>query len=203
MIYTSSAVALSVVVSMTALVTFFPVKQRKEGVGTEEAEGGAAEGRAKMREAGEGPRAEVTAKKAKGGSSSLRGIVRQVNHLTLRVKDLDASRKFYVDIMGFSEVPRPHLPKKGVWLWMGNIGLHLNEQPNKERAPQLTREATAHTPHLALEVENIHHAYLGLKAAGLSMQCVVPIMNDKAVVQYFVQDPDGHVVEICDCHRLA
>lgn len=200
MIYSSSAVVFSVVVSMTAFVTFFPTKQARGGCKGEDAERGQAEGHTRAGAAPKEPQAEVVIG-GKVSPSSLRGIVRQVNHLTLRVKDLEASRRFYVDIIGFKEIPRPVLPRRGLWLWMGNIELHLNVQTDKESAPQLTRDATAHTPHLALEVDNIHDAYLGLKGAGLSMQCVVPVVEDKAVVQYFVQDPDGHVLEICDCHR--
>ena len=32
---------------------------------------------------------------------------------------------------------------------------------------------------------------------------VAPSMMSRGILQYFIQDPDGYYIEICDCQRLA
>ncbi|MBI1394938.1 MAG: glyoxalase [Betaproteobacteria bacterium] len=49
-----------------------------------------------------------------------------MNHFTVLTSDLDATRHFYVDVMGLEEGPRPDLGFPGVWLYVGgNPVLHV------------------------------------------------------------------------------
>ncbi|HAH43627.1 MAG TPA: glyoxalase, partial [Planctomycetaceae bacterium] len=41
--------------------------------------------------------------------------VNAFDHITLVVKDLEASRKFYVDFLGMDHVPRPAFTFEGHW----------------------------------------------------------------------------------------
>lgn len=46
----------------------------------------------------------------------------QLNHFSIRTFDLEASRAFYTDVMGFSVGPRPAFPFPGLWLYNGDHG---------------------------------------------------------------------------------
>lgn len=43
----------------------------------------------------------------------------QLNHFSIRTLDLEASRKFYTEVMGFTVGPRPDFPFPGLWIYSG------------------------------------------------------------------------------------
>ena len=47
------------------------------------------------------------------------------DHLTIVVADLAASSRFYVDLLGLSEVDRPAFDFQGAWFGTGNCLIHL------------------------------------------------------------------------------
>mgnify|MGYP003327040061 CR=1 FL=1 len=51
--------------------------------------------------------------------------VRSLDHVTIVVKDLAASRTFYVDALGMQEVPRPDFSFAGLWFQAGETQIHL------------------------------------------------------------------------------
>ena len=51
--------------------------------------------------------------------------VKSLDHATLVVKDLDRSRRFYVDVLGMREVPRPAFSFAGSWFQAGATQIHL------------------------------------------------------------------------------
>jgi catechol 2,3-dioxygenase-like lactoylglutathione lyase family enzyme len=129
--------------------------------------------------------------------------VRQIDHVTLVVKDLDASRRFYVGLLGMEEVPRPAFDFAGMWFRAGQTLIHLILEHdrtgpvgvNERRAPKSTR---AH--HLAFAVEDAAAAAAELDAAGATFVSKPKFRPDGAV-QTFVLDPDGHVIELCSPSR--
>jgi catechol 2,3-dioxygenase-like lactoylglutathione lyase family enzyme len=125
--------------------------------------------------------------------------VRTFDHVTLVVKDLEASREFYVRTLGMDEVPRPDFSFGGLWFQLGVTQIHLIEQ-HAQAGPagypdQVVRENTRNH-HIAFRVDDAHAAADVVKQLGL------PIVSDAkqrpdGAVQVFVQDPDGHIVELC------
>src|ERR1043166_6520033 len=66
-------------------------------------------------------------------------------HVAISVTDLDAARAFYIDGLGFEELPRPDFGVAGMWLRVGSHQLHfgvVDEMPPKG----------AGFPHFALHV---------------------------------------------------
>jgi hypothetical protein len=67
------------------------------------------------------------------------------SHVSFVVKSLDESRRFYRDLLGFSEVVRPGSLKErgieGCWLFNFGVGLHLIEGDPPKRRKELTPEA--------------------------------------------------------------
>mgnify|MGYP002622738454 CR=1 FL=1 len=124
--------------------------------------------------------------------------VRHIDHVTVVVKDLEASRRFYVDILGMDEVERPAFGFPGLWFQAGPTQIHLIEQ-NKESGPagnQVAADASiSRTRHFAFEVEDAGAAQAALESAGLTL-AAGPKQRPDGPTQIYVQDPDGHLVEL-------
>ena len=119
-----------------------------------------------------------------------------VAHMAIYVKDLDKTRKFYEDFLGYGEPFT--LPKKtggGVRIAFIKVNDHqyfeiFNESDRGEG--QLN--------HISFYTDNADQMYSYLKSKG------VAVMGDKGAVgkgqtrnkNFNVQDPDGHIVEIVE-----
>lgn len=126
--------------------------------------------------------------------------VRTIDHVTVIVKDLEASRKFYVDALGMDEVPRPDFSFAGSWFQAGNTQIHLIlEHPESSAAGMSVaadKMASTRTHHFAFEVENAHLAAERMHELGVPV-VAGPKSRPDGAVQVFVTDPDGHVIELC------
>jgi catechol 2,3-dioxygenase-like lactoylglutathione lyase family enzyme/uncharacterized protein YunC (DUF1805 family) len=125
--------------------------------------------------------------------------VKSIDHVTLVVKDLEASRRFYVDVLGMREVPRPAFSFAGSWFQAGATQIHLilefagSGPAGNLLAPE---RRGSRTQHVAFLVDDAAAAVRTLKAMS------VPILSDvkprpDGYLQVFVSDPDGHVIELC------
>lgn len=122
--------------------------------------------------------------------------VKSLDHVTVVVKDLERSRKFYCDALGMSQVERPGFSFDGRWFQAGTTQIHLileheNSGPAGDEGLRSTR---AH--HFAFAVDD------GLAAAARLKELGLPLVSDAkqrpdGAVQVFVEDPDGHIVELC------
>lgn len=125
--------------------------------------------------------------------------VRHIDHVTLVVKSVADSRKFYVGLLGMEEVPRPAFPFHGAWFRAGVTLIHLIEEHDRSGpagypVEVLVRSSRNH--HFAFEVDDAAEAAAALKRMG------IPLVDDAkrrpdGAVQVFLADPDGHVVELC------
>jgi catechol 2,3-dioxygenase-like lactoylglutathione lyase family enzyme/uncharacterized protein YunC (DUF1805 family) len=125
--------------------------------------------------------------------------VKAIDHVTLVVSDLERSRRFYVDVLGMREVPRPAFSFAGLWFQAGTTQIHLILQfagsgPAGNLLPAHLR--SSRTQHLAFAVEDAEAVVPLLK------QGEIPILSGPkprpdGYIQVFVTDPDGHVVELC------
>ena len=129
--------------------------------------------------------------------------VKSIDHVTLVVKDLDQSRKFYVEGLGMREVPRPGFTFPGLWFQAGPtqihlIGEHVGGCPAGNPLPEQFRTSRSH--HFAFLVDDVEAAYA--RAQELGMKIVSPPKaRPDGFVQVFLNDPDGHVVELCSPGR--
>ncbi|HJS86825.1 MAG TPA: VOC family protein [Acetobacteraceae bacterium] len=116
-----------------------------------------------------------------------------LNHYTINVRDLEATKAFYEDIVGLKSGERPPLPFPGYWLYCGGqpvvhlVG-HRPENPPIEGTPDSGR-----LDHIAFSAENVRLMRERLNANGISFQeRVLPQLN---MTQLFFQDPDGIYIE--------
>jgi catechol 2,3-dioxygenase-like lactoylglutathione lyase family enzyme len=122
--------------------------------------------------------------------------VQSLDHVTIVIKDLDKTRQFYVDILGMQEVPRPNFPFVGQWFQAGATQIHtILEAPGTGKAGTAV-ETNSRGHHFAFLVENAEEAYREVFNLGLPIVSP-PKKRPDGAVQVFVQDPDGHLVELC------
>ena len=125
--------------------------------------------------------------------------VRQIDHVTFVVKDVEASRRFYVGVLGMTEVARPAFSFGGAWFQAGATLIHLIEEHDRSGpagypVEVLVRSSRNH--HVAFGVADAHDAARQLKARGFPLLDDAKLRPDGAV-QVFVVDPDNHVIELC------
>lgn len=125
--------------------------------------------------------------------------VQHIDHVTLIVRDVEASRKFYVDTLGMREVARPNFDFAGAWFQAGATLVHLIEAHDRSGPAGYPAEATVRSSrnhHFAFEVADAVAAARWLKDHGVPLIDDAKLRPDGAV-QVFLADPDGHVVELC------
>jgi catechol 2,3-dioxygenase-like lactoylglutathione lyase family enzyme/uncharacterized protein YunC (DUF1805 family) len=155
---------------------------------------------------------ELMLKAAKGqtapspASAPAAGIqVKGIDHVTLVVKDLEKSRRFYRDSLGMREISRPAFSFTGLWFQAGKTQIHLilefaDSAPAGNQLPQNLRSALSQ--HVAFEVEDVM-AIIG-RAKELRLPIVAgPKPRPDGYMQVFITDPDGHVVELCSPPPVA
>jgi glyoxylase I family protein len=111
--------------------------------------------------------------------------VTQIDHCSVIITDVERSRRFYRDVLGLKEIPKPRtFDFVVVWFDLGNQHLHLLL---KDRADTLSPR------HFALRVSDIAAARAQCRAHGIAMQETTPIPGAE---RFFLTDPDGNRIEI-------
>lgn len=117
--------------------------------------------------------------------------IRALHHIAIATRDYQASVRFYCDVLGFRELPRPPFAFRGAWLFNYEVQIHIIEHPSA--APELERPIDSRDNHLAFAVTDLDLARERLQAAGTLFSERV---NAGGVRQLFLHDPDGHTVEL-------
>ncbi len=129
--------------------------------------------------------------------------VKSIDHATLIVKDLERSRKFYVEVLGMREVARPAFSFAGLWFQAGATQIHLIlEFAGSGPAGNLLPEHLRHsrTMHIAFLVDDAAATIPSLREQGVPI-LAGPQPRPDGYTQVFVTDPDGHVFELCSPPR--
>lgn len=122
-----------------------------------------------------------------------------IDHVTLVSSDFDRSREFYVEIIGMQEEKRPDFSFPGRWFSAGETMIHLNPKSEESGLPGWDSGATdpPRGPHIAFRVKDAQSAAGVLKKAGIEIE-FGPRSRPDGATQFYVRDPDGHLIEICD-----
>ena len=141
--------------------------------------------------------------------------IKRVDHYSIRTLDLEASRRFYTEIIGLKAGPRPPFNFPGYWLYSGeppadlqnsarNYGLvHLmgfdKDNPQSLDAYVGDRKASLDGGTGALD----HVAFAATGRAAMIDRCqrhnvsylerAVPLLG---LHQVFIKDPDGVTIEL-------
>ena len=125
--------------------------------------------------------------------------VKCIDHVTLIVKDLEASRQFYCDVLGMEQIHRPGFSFGGSWFQAGETQIHLiiehEDSPVAGEDMIRQKDSSSRNRHFAFEVEDCHKAVEQLKELGVPL-FAGPQKRPDGFVQLYVRDPDGHVVKL-------
>jgi catechol 2,3-dioxygenase-like lactoylglutathione lyase family enzyme len=124
--------------------------------------------------------------------------IKSFDHVTIICADLDATRRFYVDVLGMEEVPRPDFKFPGLWFERGDVQIHATQQsPEAGKAGWGERgnSITSRGHHIAFAVEDVSQALELVQAHGVRIASPLQQRPD-GFKQLYVYDPDAHVVEL-------
>lgn len=121
--------------------------------------------------------------------------VRGLAHANLRAPEamIERLRRFYIDVVGLREGPRPAFRSgsRGHWLYAGETDvLHLTIAGPGDALPA----ATGHFNHLAFACTDLAATRSRLDAAKVPYE--VDEVRDPAQVQFFLTDPCGLDIEL-------
>jgi len=116
------------------------------------------------------------------------------SHVAICVRDVEVARRFYCDVLGFAELPRPDFGFPGAWLQVGNLQLHLMETRDAPPAPE---GIGAHFA-LHLPTEEFGPTIDALRAVGVKFHGEPSKRVDfgREVLAAFVTDPSGNLIEL-------
>jgi glyoxylase I family protein len=114
-------------------------------------------------------------------------LVGEVHHVSVCVENVEDARRFYVDVLGFSErSDRPDFGFPGAWFDVAGQQVHLIEVA--EMPPG------AASQHFALKVADLDAAVAAVEAHGVKVHRAGYTPN--AGRQAFLTDPSGNGIEL-------
>jgi catechol 2,3-dioxygenase-like lactoylglutathione lyase family enzyme len=126
----------------------------------------------------------------------------RLDHGGLMITDPDRSRAFYVGVLGLREVPRPPtFDFPGFWVQVGDQELHLIGEAEPGRTSEVhpgytrTEVETGYASHVAIVVDDLEMTVAGVRERGGEI-IGGPRARGDGVLQAYLTDPDGHVVEL-------
>ena len=131
-------------------------------------------------------------------------LLTRMEHFLVMTHDVDATRDFYRDVLGFQEGSRPELGFLGHWLYLGDTPvIHIAEwtsytaHSNRLGIP-VTRPASGTGPldHIAFNGNDLNYGKLRARLDGLGLNYHP---HDSAAIglrQIFLDDPNGLKLEL-------
>lgn len=130
-----------------------------------------------------------------------------IHHVGVRVRDIEASCKFYVGVLGLERHP-----EKGNWLrWNGAQGWPVHLMPAQDS--EVGTDVLDLARHFAIEVDSLESILAVLLDKGMApFQSGLNLAERRTVTSkadpldfgigtLFVEDPDGNIVEFAQVNR--
>ncbi|XP_058774084.1 glyoxylase I 4-like [Vicia villosa] len=128
--------------------------------------------------------------------------LKSVNHISLICKSLEESINFYQNVLGFIPIRRPgSFDFEGAWLFGYGIGIHLLQTANPENIP-MKKEINPKDNHISFQCESMGMVQKCLEEMKIDFARALVEENGVQVDQLFFHDPDGFMIEICNCDNL-
>lgn len=124
-------------------------------------------------------------------------------HTMIRVGDLDASIKFYRDLLGMNELRRKDFPEGRFTLVFLGYGDESENTVLELTHNWDTKEYQLGNGfgHLAIEVEDVYAACERIRSQGGKIVREAGPMKHGSSVLAFVEDPDGYKIELLPANR--
>ena len=128
--------------------------------------------------------------------------VTELNHYFVRANDLERTKDFYCEVLGFEVMPRPDFPFPGYWLGVnGKIQVHMGPHG----IPDAGRFYLGTTPQSATDSSGVvdHIAFLATDPEGFSKRFASLGIKPRnryfpefRLYQSFIRDPNGLMIEL-------
>ncbi|KAJ0009784.1 hypothetical protein Pint_32850 [Pistacia integerrima] len=123
-----------------------------------------------------------------------------LNHVSFVCKSVRDSVRFYEDVLGFVLIKRPSsFNFEGAWLFNHGIGVHLLEVDN---VPGKKGKINPKDNHISFQTSDMELIMKKLEAMNIEYVTAVVEEGGITVDQLFFHDPDGYMIEICNCQNL-
>ena len=128
--------------------------------------------------------------------------ITELNHYFVRSRDIERSRSFYCEALGFEVMQRPDFPFPGYWLGVGGkVQVHMGPDGAPEATGHYFGTSAASARDNAGVVDHI--AFQGTDAEGMARHLAKLGLLTKtrhiaeiSLFQIFVADPDGLMIEL-------
>jgi catechol 2,3-dioxygenase-like lactoylglutathione lyase family enzyme len=129
--------------------------------------------------------------------------IQDLNHVNIVVRDVEASKRFYCDVLGMDDVPRhPSFTFPGAWLRSNRAEIHLIQEDVATHAPGDASYAVAGTSskdlafsrHFSLVIDDTDALVEQLREHQVPI-AFGPVERLGGLLQTYCYDPDGHLVE--------
>ena len=128
--------------------------------------------------------------------------VTDINHYLVRANDLEATKDFYVDVLGFEVMPRPDFPFPGYWLGVGGkIQVHMAPHgiPNSElyylgSPGNAATDQSGVIDHVAFAATEPAPFTRRLQRMGVEFR--PRYLPESQLYQLFLRDPNGLTIEL-------
>ena len=104
----------------------------------------------------------------------------RLTHVNIRVDRLDDAVRFYGQVMGLESIPRRDTKGKGAWFRLGDLEVHLAEDPTPQ--PRSKR-------HFAVEVADLAEARRTADLHGAEI-------DQEDAGRFWMRDPSGNRIEV-------
>nr|AFK38981.1 unknown [Lotus japonicus] len=129
-----------------------------------------------------------------------------LNHVSILCRSVWESVRFYEEVLGFVLIKRPSSFKfNGAWLYSYGIGIHLLENPDIDEFDTPMNESRPINPkdnHISFQCTDVGLVKSRLEDMG--MRYVTAVVEDGGIKvdQVFFHDPDGYMIELCNCENI-
>ncbi len=125
-------------------------------------------------------------------------MITRIGHVAIRARDIEASAKFYREILGFPEAFRMYNEDGSV----GSVHMYVTDWqfielfPNGKNESPVGPDSIGHH-HMCYQVENAREALAEMRAKGAPIDVEYKIGLSKCI-QFWTHDPDGNKIEIME-----
>uniref|UniRef100_A0A5B7BNA5 VOC domain-containing protein n=1 Tax=Davidia involucrata TaxID=16924 RepID=A0A5B7BNA5_DAVIN len=129
-----------------------------------------------------------------------------LNHVSLLVRSVWTSVRFYEDVLGFFLIKRPSsFNFHGAWLFNYGIGIHLLENESIDDQYDTMMESRPINPkdnHISFQCTDV--GLVKRRLGDMGMKYVTAVVEEEGIKvdQVFFHDPDGYMVELCNCENI-
>ena len=126
----------------------------------------------------------------------------ELNHYFVRANDLEKTKDFYCDVLGFQVMPRPTFPFSGYWLGVnGKIQVHMGQDGIDNAAlyylgtpKNAASDHSGVVDHIAFLASEQEKFVKRFKELGMSYR--PRSLPESELFQLFIKDPNGLTIEL-------